>query len=52
MKYDLTNNLLTMDRRQSGVTVVNEDRINVNSQSVTKNADGSIDLHIYVTAAV
>ena len=48
IKYDLTNNLLTMDRRQSGVTVVNEDRINVNSQSVTKNADGSIDLHIYV----
>lgn len=48
IRYNIANNLLTMDRRQSGVLVVNEDRINVNSQAVTKNADGSIDLHIYV----
>lgn len=48
IRYDIANNLLTMDRRQSGVVVVNEDRININSQSVTKNTDGSVDLHIYV----
>lgn len=48
IKYDLTNNLLTMDRTKSGVIVVEGDSINVNSQAVTRNADGSIDLHIYV----
>lgn len=48
IRYDITNNLLTMDRRQSGMLVANQDYINVNSQTVTRNEDGSIDLHIYV----
>ena len=37
-----------MDRTKSGVIVVEGDSINVNSQAVIRNADGSIDLHIYV----
>ena len=48
IKYDIANNLLTMDRTKSGILILNDERININSQAVTRNADGSIDLHIYV----
>lgn len=48
IKYTLNDHRLTIDRSQSGVLVVNDNRINVNSQEVTLNDDGSIDFHIFV----
>lgn len=48
IKYNLKTELLTIDRSKSGVIVVNDQRVNVNSQMVTRNADGTIDFHIYV----
>lgn len=48
IKYSLENHNLTIDRLKSGIIVVAGERINVNSQAVNLNEDGSIDLHIYV----
>ncbi|WP_302998790.1 GH32 C-terminal domain-containing protein [Thomasclavelia spiroformis] len=48
IKYNLENKQLTIDRLKSGVIVVEGERLNVCSQNVELNADGSIDLHIYV----
>ena len=47
VKYDFESEQLTLDRSKSGTLIVNGD-INVRGQKVTKNKDGSIDLHIYV----
>ncbi|MGN1275582.1 MAG: GH32 C-terminal domain-containing protein [Floccifex sp.] len=50
IKYNLNNQTLTIDRSQSGTII--RSSLNVMSQSnVTRNADGSIDLHIYVDRA-
>ena len=48
VKYNLKNKQLTIDRLKSGVIVVEGERLNVCSQNVKLNDDGSIDLHIYV----
>lgn len=48
--YDLQTETLSIDRSQSG-TILSAAFAKVNSQHVTKNADGSIDLHIYVDRA-
>lgn len=48
VKYNLKNKQLTIDRLKSGVIVVKGERLNVCGQNVELNADGSIDLHIYV----
>ncbi len=45
--YDLENEALSIDRSKSGI-IINGSFKAVDSQYVTKNADGSIDLHIYV----
>ncbi|KXT83612.1 Sucrose-6-phosphate hydrolase [Streptococcus sp. DD11] len=45
--YDLETETLSIDRSQSGIILSNK-FAQVDSQSVKKNADGSIDLHIYV----
>lgn len=47
VKYDVVNEELVLDRSQSG-TIIVQGGINVRGQKVTRNADGSIDLHIYV----
>lgn len=48
--YDLQTETLSIDRSQSGIILSNA-FAKVNSQHVTKNADGSIDLHLYVDRA-
>lgn len=48
--YDLTTETLSLDRSQSGI-ILSDLFSQVNSQKVTKNADGSIDLHIFVDRA-
>lgn len=48
--YDLEQETLSIDRSKSGVIISNE-FAKINSQKVTKNADGTIDLHIYVDRA-
>lgn len=50
IKYNLNDQTLTIDRSQSGTII--KSTLNVMSQfNVSKNADGSIDLHIYVDRA-
>ena len=46
--YDLTKETLSIDRSQSG-TILSDAFAKVNSQQVTRNEDGSIDLHLYAT---
>lgn len=48
VKYNLQTQQLTIDRLKSGILVVAGERINVCNSKVSLNADGSIDLHIYV----
>lgn len=48
--YDLETETLSIDRSKSG-TIISDKFAEVNSQKVTKNADGTIDLHIYVDRA-
>ena len=48
--YDLTKETLSIDRSQSG-TILSDAFAKVNSQQVTRNDDGSIDLHLYVDRA-
>lgn len=48
--YDLKAENLSIDRSQSGVLVSNVFKI-PDSQKVSRNADGTIDLHIYVDRA-
>lgn len=45
--YDLETETLSIDRSRSGV-ILNAAFAEVNKQTVTRNADGSIDLHLYV----
>lgn len=45
--YDLEKETLSIDRSKSGV-ILSQKFAQVDSQSVKRNADGSIDLHIYV----
>lgn len=54
--YDLESGKLTLDRSKSGVLIPNDAGntdpfAEVSGQNVTKNADGTIDLHIYVDRA-
>ncbi|WP_057491387.1 GH32 C-terminal domain-containing protein [Streptococcus orisasini] len=48
--YDLQTETLSIDRSQSGI-ILSDAFAKINSQHVTKNADGSIDLHLYVDRA-
>lgn len=48
--YNLASNKLSIDRSQSGIIISNR-FADIDSQSVTRNPDGSIDLHIYVDCA-
>ena len=48
--YDLNEETLSLDRSKSG-TIISNKFAEVDSQAVTKNEDGSIDLHIYVDRA-
>ena len=48
--YDLETETLSIDRSKSGIILSNK-FAQVDSQSVKRNADGSIDLHIYVDRA-
>ncbi len=48
--YDLEKELLSIDRSRSGI-IIPGSFAQVDSQSVKRNADGSIDLHIYVDRA-
>ena len=48
--YDLETEILSIDRSKSG-TIISDKFAEVNSQKVTKNTDGTIDLHIYVDRA-
>ncbi|MCF0105425.1 MAG: GH32 C-terminal domain-containing protein, partial [Holdemanella sp.] len=51
VSYDLNTSELSIDRSQSGV-IINEGFARVDKQSnVSRNADGSITLHIYVDRA-
>ena len=45
--YDLENQKLTLDRSRSGI-IISGKFAEAESQYVTANADGSVDLHIYV----
>lgn len=45
--YDLEKETLSIDRSQSGILLSNK-FAQVDSQSVKRNADGSIDLHLYI----
>ncbi|MFG6393917.1 MAG: GH32 C-terminal domain-containing protein [Lachnospiraceae bacterium] len=45
--YDLETETLSIDRSKSGV-IINGAFAGIDSQKVTKNNDGTIDLHIYV----
>ena len=48
--YDLETQRLSIDRSRSGV-IVSSKFAEVDSQNVTENADGTVDLHIYVDKA-
>ena len=48
--YDLEGQTLSIDRSRSGV-IISGKFAEVASQYVTRNADGSVDLHIYVDKA-
>ncbi|MGT2929806.1 GH32 C-terminal domain-containing protein [Streptococcus dentasini] len=48
--YDLTTQELSIDRTKSGV-IINDKFADINKQTVTTNADGSISLHIFVDRA-
>lgn len=48
--YDLETGRIAIDRSQSGIILTELFR-NIDSQAVTRNADGSIDLHIFVDRA-
>lgn len=48
--YDLESEILSLDRSKSG-TIISNKFSEVDSQKVTKNEDGSVDLHIYVDRA-
>lgn len=48
IKYNLKTEEMTIDRLKSGIIIVEGERMNVKSQNVTLNEDGSIDFHIYV----
>ena len=48
--YDLEAQRLSIDRSRSGV-IISSKFAQVDSQYVTKNADGTVDLHIYVDKA-
>ncbi|ETA74450.1 GH32 C-terminal domain-containing protein [Ligilactobacillus equi] len=48
--YDLTSNKIYIDRSQSGVQINNK-FTEINEQPVTRNADGSVTLHLYVDRA-
>lgn len=48
VKYSLDNDKLTIDRLKSGILSVDGQRINVTSQTVKRNEDGSIDFDIFV----
>ncbi len=48
--YDLTTNKIYIDRSKSGVQINNKFS-ELNEQPVTRNADGSISLHLYVDRA-
>ncbi|MCQ2442972.1 MAG: GH32 C-terminal domain-containing protein [Oscillospiraceae bacterium] len=48
--YDLTTETISLDRSKSG-TLISGMFLLVNSQNVTRNADGSVTLHIYVDKA-
>ena len=50
VRYDTESKLLSIDRSQSGIIISNMFK-QVDSQTVELNADGSIDLHIYVDRA-
>lgn len=48
--YNLEDETLSIDRSKSG-TIISEKFASIDSQKVTRNADGTIDLHIYVDRA-
>lgn len=48
--YNLKTETLSINRSNSGV-IISDKFAEVNSQSVSKNADGTIDLHIFVDRA-
>lgn len=48
VKYNLETELMTIDRTKSGVIVISGDNVNIKSQKVSYNDDGTIDFHIYV----
>lgn len=48
--YDLQTGKIVIDRSQSGIIISDKFR-EIDSQSVTRNADGSIDLHLFVDRA-
>ena len=50
MIYDLEEETLSIDRSGSG-TMISEKFAEVDSQKTAMNADGTIDLHIYVDRA-
>lgn len=48
--YDLQTGKIVIDRSQSGIIISDKFR-EIDSQAVTRNADGSIDLHLFVDRA-
>lgn len=48
--YDLQSEKLYIDRSNSGITLTNKFK-EIDSQNVTRNADGSLDLHLFVDRA-
>lgn len=48
--YDVARETLSLDRSQSG-TILSQKFAQIDSQHVTRNVDGSIDLHLYVDRA-
>lgn len=48
--YDLENDTISIDRSKSG-TIISEKFAEVTSQTVKRNEDGTVDLHIYVDRA-
>ena len=49
--YDLNTKTINIDRSKSSSYYFNSDFMNVASQYVSENADGTIDMHIYVDKA-
>nr|WP_205396301.1 GH32 C-terminal domain-containing protein [Streptococcus lutetiensis] len=48
--YDLQTGKIAIDRSQSGIIITDKFK-EIDSQAVTRNADGSIDLHLFVDRA-